>query len=216
MAKLISYSPTKRYKGKELDLERDEIKYELVKTHKNCEHITLEQLNTVYLKWMIHLYKRVQRLCALGGDKQSNYCHKPLMRQFEIIQEEYQKWMDNLVVHANVRNAAVIINQTDFVNAKILDRSQADVTDYVNAKVLDPSQTGVESLMTKWNGLKIRLLPYLLYCNDLPDIIKIKQASSYTKIQPFLSCRPQLVQLSSSQIKIQVQLLPHYRLLLVR
>ena len=72
---LDSYSPEKRCSKKELDLERCKLEEEFKKIY-SCTQTTLEQLNTIHSKWLLHQYKRVHRFCALGGENCDSHYYK--------------------------------------------------------------------------------------------------------------------------------------------
>ena len=121
--KLIN-SLAKRSKKKDLDRERCKLKEEFKKIYSSL-HVTLEQLNTIHLKWPIHQYKRAHWLCALGGTNCENYCHAALKCQFEIITNNYQNWLDTLAAYSIIHDVTISIARVDIEDAKVLNSFQA-------------------------------------------------------------------------------------------
>ena len=101
------------------------------------------------------------------------------MRQFEIIQEEYQNWLDNLVAHAHVRDAAITINQMDFVNAKVLDRSQAGIESF---------DDHVEWIEDKAPALFALLQRYVRHRQNRADFQLYKDSSIFVSPSPVSNC----------------------------
>ena len=117
---LISYLPGKRNSKRDLDQERSGLQKEFDEIYSNPQ-ATLQQLNTIHPKWLLHQYKRVHRLRELGGDNQNSSRHTCLKRQIVLIAEDYQNWLNTIAAYSIIHNVAVTISREDIEDANVLD-----------------------------------------------------------------------------------------------
>ena len=117
---LISYHPGKRSSKRELDQERCGLRKEFDEIYRNPQ-ATLQQLNKIHAKWLLHQYKRVHRLLELGGGNTNSPHHTCLKRQFELIADDRENWLNTLAAYSIIHNVAVTISREDIEDANVLD-----------------------------------------------------------------------------------------------
>ena len=124
-----SYSREKRSSNKELNLERCKLEEEFKKIY-SCPQTTLEQLNTIHSKWLLHQYKRVHRFRALGGDNCESYYYKSLKCQYQNIGVDYQNWVNTLAAFSIINDVTIIIDRSDIKDVQIYDSLRTDTDSF--------------------------------------------------------------------------------------
>lgn len=184
----VPYTPAKRSKKKDLDLEHDKLEEEFNKIF-NSPQATLDQLHRIYLKWLIHQYKRIHWLCALGGDNCESYCHAALQCQLEYGPNDYHDWLEKLAAYSMIHDIAVTINGEDIEDAKVLDSLQT------GAAMFD-DQVG-------WVTAKAPAFFALLQTHAKDRANGVVSCEQFEKTYPFM--RALMVQLLSSPTNLQLQ-----------
>ena len=105
-----------------LYLERGKLKEEFKETYGNLQ-VTLEELNTIHAKWLLHQYKRIHRLHALGSN---NY----MATISKTTAEDYQNWLDILSVYSIIHNTTITISSADIEEVDVSDSLQLGVAKF--------------------------------------------------------------------------------------